>query len=596
MMWLRNRKNLNLAFMARFCVFMSRIKRLRNRVYGFPASGHPEWRGGIVRIKRRTVLGAGIAMGGALAFPPLFAQPAGPVRMKLPDFAKDPKRLASLRKAVAVMKSLRPSDHRSWFWWAATHAYNDALYHDALKRDAELARIDSKRYWNQCPHFGQCSADFLIWHRAYLYYFERHLRDAAQDADLAMPYWDYSDPEQRTFPGAYAPATLADGSANSLYHPSRNGAFTNGDSEISAHVALAERAVSAATFFSEVGVTGFAGDFSDAGNPRQGLLEQSPHGDIHVVVGGVITGENVNGAMSDIPTAAFDPVFWAHHANIDRMWAVWMATPGKQWGPQAPEIWLDEAPWIFKDIDGSDKGESRRFYMDRANLPVRYDIDSATAQPLRLPSPLLAAAEPAGTGRRSAAPPQTRAPAVETQIVANNSPIFVTPRSSATRQLGQQVPQGHHHETQNESAAPSPVGAAAPAPGAESVVVTGGLSQTVRVVLELADIAFDRTPSSGFAVYLSAPGIPEAFVGMLDLFGATHAHVSGMAAMNAKQNFDVTNLVRGRVDRSRCAWRRMIFSSARTAHRLRAPTACASAASVSCGSASFSRAARAQPA
>jgi hypothetical protein len=486
-------------------------------------------------------MGAGVALVAAGALAPLFAQPSGPVRMKLPDFAKDPKRLASLRKGVAVMKSLPPSDHRSWFWWAATHAYNDALYQDALKRDAKLTSVDSRRYWNKCPHFGQCSADFLVWHRAYLYYFERHLRDAAQDADLAVPYWDYSDPDQRTFPAAYAPATLADGSSNSLYHPSRNGAFTNGDSEISARVALAENAVSATTFFSDVGVTGFAGDFSDAGNPRQGLLEQTPHGDIHVVVGGVITGENVNGAMSDIPTAAFDPVFWAHHANIDRMWAVWMAASGKQWGPMAPGSWLDEAPWVFKDIDGSDKTESRRFYMDRANLPVRYDIDNAAAQSLQLPPPLLMATAPAGGGRRGAPPHEARRPEVETQIVASNAPIFVSPKAPAARQVGGAVPQDHR-KVPEANAAHSPVGAAAP--GSEQVVATAGLIAPARVTLELADISFDRVPSSGFAVYLSVAGMPEAFVGMLDLFGATHAHVSGMGGMSVKQSFDVTNLVR----------------------------------------------------
>ena len=487
-----------------------------------------------MKIGRRTLLGASIAMGGALAFPPLFAQTTGPVRMKLPEFAKDPKRLTSLRKAVAAMKALPPSDHRSWFWWAATHAYNDALYQDALKRDPKLSKVDSKRYWNQCPHFGQCSADFLIWHRAYLYYFERHLRDAAQDADLAVPYWDYADPDQRAFPAVYAPARLDDGSANSLYHPSRNGAFTNGDSEISARVALAERAMSANTFFSDVGVTGFAGDFSDEGNPRQGLLEQSPHGDIHVVVGGVITGENVNGAMSDIPTAAFDPVFWAHHANIDRMWAVWMATPGKQLGPMPQESWLGEAPWVFKDIGGSDKGESRRFYMDRANLPVRYDIDNPNAPSLRLPPPLLGAAAPTGGGRQGAHHRETRKPEA-VQIAANNSAIFVSPKTSAVRELGGQRA-GAPKPTEQ------PVGAAAPSPN-ETVVATAGVASTVRVILELADISFDRVPSSGFAVYVSAPGMVEAFVGMLDLFGATHAHVSGMDGMSAKQSFDVTSLV-----------------------------------------------------
>ena len=27
--------------------------------------------------------------------------------------------------------------------------------------------------------------------------------------------------------------------------------------------------------------------------------------------------------MAQIPTAAFDPVFWAHHSMIDRLWYLW---------------------------------------------------------------------------------------------------------------------------------------------------------------------------------------------------------------------------------------------------------------------------------
>lgn len=40
-------------------------------------------------------------------------------------------------------------------------------------------------------------------------------------------------------------------------------------------------------------------------------LEQL-HDNVHVCVGGD------NGHMGDIPFAAFDPIFWAHHAMIDR--------------------------------------------------------------------------------------------------------------------------------------------------------------------------------------------------------------------------------------------------------------------------------------
>jgi tyrosinase len=38
------------------------------------------------------------------------------------------------------------------------------------------------------------------------------------------------------------------------------------------------------------------------------------HNDVHVWVGG---------HMGQIPYAAFDPIFWAHHCMIDRLWYLW---------------------------------------------------------------------------------------------------------------------------------------------------------------------------------------------------------------------------------------------------------------------------------
>jgi hypothetical protein len=44
------------------------------------------------------------------------------------------------------------------------------------------------------------------------------------------------------------------------------------------------------------------------------------HGAVHVRVGG---------DMSSVPTAGYDPIFYLHHANIDRLWAQWQqANPG----------------------------------------------------------------------------------------------------------------------------------------------------------------------------------------------------------------------------------------------------------------------------
>src|SRR4029453_19534788 len=47
---------------------------------------------------------------------------------------------------------------------------------------------------------------------------------------------------------------------------------------------------------------------------------ENVHNDVHVWVGG---------SMSAVPVAGFDPVFWSHHAMIDRLWYLWkLAHPG----------------------------------------------------------------------------------------------------------------------------------------------------------------------------------------------------------------------------------------------------------------------------
>ena len=54
------------------------------------------------------------------------------------------------------------------------------------------------------------------------------------------------------------------------------------------------------------------------------------HGAVHVWVGGT---------MGRIDWAAYDPIFWAHHANIDRLWARWQLTHS----PVFPRAYLDRA-------------------------------------------------------------------------------------------------------------------------------------------------------------------------------------------------------------------------------------------------------------
>ncbi|MFN0125291.1 MAG: tyrosinase family protein [Verrucomicrobiales bacterium] len=47
----------------------------------------------------------------------------------------------------------------------------------------------------------------------------------------------------------------------------------------------------------------------------QTTLEGGPHNSGHRAVGGTM-------ASASSPA---DPIFWMHHANIDRLWAIWQA-------------------------------------------------------------------------------------------------------------------------------------------------------------------------------------------------------------------------------------------------------------------------------
>lgn len=157
---------------------------------------------------------------------------------------------------------------------------------------------------------------FLPWHRAYLYFFERALRD--QVASLAQPWWDWTAPSATNagIPDAYA-AKSAKQHPNPLYSVRIN--------------AEAMRQAKGAgiklppTTRRQPGLPGTslptAADVAD-------LLRLSDyftfsrrledlHGTVHVYVGGE------TGHMSVVPLAAYDPIFWAHHSMIDRIWRMW---------------------------------------------------------------------------------------------------------------------------------------------------------------------------------------------------------------------------------------------------------------------------------
>ncbi|KAG9045504.1 hypothetical protein FS842_001173, partial [Serendipita sp. 407] len=81
--------------------------------------------------------------------------------------------------------------------------------------------------------------------------------------------------------------------------------------------------------------------FSSDGGKTTNSLEKI-HDDMHDLIGGIFDG----GHMSRIPFAAFDPIFWLHHAQIDRLTDKWHSER-QLWAPDA-----DHKP--FRNSDTSD--------------------------------------------------------------------------------------------------------------------------------------------------------------------------------------------------------------------------------------------------
>lgn len=100
-----------------------------------------------------------------------------------------------------------------------------------------------------------------------------------------------------------------------------------------------------------------------------GTIEVSPHNILHAWVGSDLQPEGEN--MGSFYTAARDPVFYAHHANIDRLWMVWRRLRGN-----VPEItdpaWLNSF-FYFHDENAQLVRMKIRDSLDITNLGYSYD-------------------------------------------------------------------------------------------------------------------------------------------------------------------------------------------------------------------------------
>jgi hypothetical protein len=233
--------------------------------------------------------------------------------------ANDPAAVTRIRRAYTEMFAWsvsHPNDPRSWRQQRLLHA-----------RTSQRGRTD--------PHFRiHGSHHFFPWHRAYLYFHERilawHLTGRAElDPTFRLPVWAWeSDFDALNNPSIYTDDLDAAGHRNPLLHPRRFLLFQRNDTN-----ALAAMTFRGSDFF---------GYPPAPGASNNGSIENGVHANIHVDVGD---------DMGQIATAANDPLFFAHHTNIDRLWSSWSALRGAT-AAATFDAWK-HVTWTFADWDGS---------------------------------------------------------------------------------------------------------------------------------------------------------------------------------------------------------------------------------------------------
>lgn len=161
-------------------------------------------------------------------------------------------------------------------------------------------------------------ARFLPWHRIYLIKMEQLLLSI--DPTVCLPYWRSS--EQQAFPSWLLGFTPTVDLISGPHTVTRNiGAFAT-----LPDVAAVNSALGHNTF-----------------NAFAAALE-GIHNSGHVWVGG---------SMGSVPAAPADPVFWMHHAEIDRIWAEWQQAHPAEHPPLAgADAVMD--PWSETEADTRD--------------------------------------------------------------------------------------------------------------------------------------------------------------------------------------------------------------------------------------------------
>ena len=317
-------------------------------------------------FSRRSIVKGSVALAGlsalGLATRSVHSQTGGGaprVRMDIATFAQDTTRLARFEAAMKQMQDAsarNPDDPAGW-----------------------LANANMHRDFCSTPGPGDPTQIhfcwwFLAWHRAYISVTERKIRQISGDDSFTYPYWNWSTDRRIPAPYGKHGSSLAKAIR---FTPNRG--LNDGEVGLLHDDPAIEQlgvAALAASFFEAKTSDDIAVSFGGIARPNSedaydnNALEATPHGPVHVYVGG--QRGNTGGDMSDFETAARDPVFFAHHGNLDRLWENWRQDPARRATEPSVDAFQNHA-FVFKWLDGTDVQVPMSDILDTTKLGYIYD-------------------------------------------------------------------------------------------------------------------------------------------------------------------------------------------------------------------------------
>ncbi|KAG8995528.1 hypothetical protein FRB94_008947 [Tulasnella sp. JGI-2019a] len=294
---------------------------------------------------------------------------APPPRLEINQLIKDPKQFSLYMQALQTMEKDSQSDVASHFQLAGIHG----LPYTQWDQSGGAKPVQGSAWSGYCTHG---SVLFPSWHRPYLALYEQVLQNhavqiassytvdkatwQASAANLRAPYWDWAansvpppeviskaqvtiigpngqsmnvdnpllsykfNPVDKSFPRPYSVW------GKTLRHATNDTANATSNVQEMINDLKAEQANIRTSTYKMLTLVHTWPAFSnhtpgDGGSSSSSL--EAIHDGIHVDVGG-------DGDMSDPAVAAFDPIFWLHHANVDRMLALWQSLNPGVWVTQ----------------------------------------------------------------------------------------------------------------------------------------------------------------------------------------------------------------------------------------------------------------------